>query len=457
MWRRALDHLAYWKDRASRRPLVLRGARQVGKSTLVRLFAEQSFDHLVTIDFERDPRDATLFASADPAALLPRLEVRAGARIVPGRTLLFLDEVQAAPDALRALRYLHEERPDLHVIAAGSLLDLTLAEAQVPFPVGRVEFLHLGPMSLDEFLLGTGERSMAEWLGTLRPGDSLPEALHARAMELLRAYLVIGGMPEVVATWAKTRSLLECELVKQSLLSTFEADFAKYGPRVDLRRLSKMFRAAPRFVGQRFKYAHVDRDDRAAPLARALDQLVAARVVHRVRASSGNGVPLAAEADDRRFKVLFLDVGLLGRALGLDLREIDQADDVVAIHAGAIAEQHVGQHLLSAREPHEDPELYFWARELRSSTAEVDYLTLDGTQVIPVEVKSGVTGRLKSLHAFVREKGARLAVRLDRRPPSVTDAVTSLPDGHNVPFRLVSLPLYLAGHVGRIVREQAGL
>lgn len=430
---------------------MVRGARQVGKSTLVRMLGE-SFDSFVELNFERDPADASLFAGNRPERLLPLLEVRTGARIVPGRTLLFLDEIQAAPEALRSLRYFHEELPDLHVIAAGSLLEIAAAGLELPMPVGRVEFFHLGPMQFEEFATACGETALVEFLARLYPADDLPDAIHQQASRLLRSYLVVGGMPEVVKAWTETASLRDCDRIKQSILSTFEADFSRYGARVDHARLGKLFRALPARVGSRFKYAHVDRHLRAKDLAAALDLLCLARVATRVTHSASNGLPLAAETDERRFKILFLDVGLVSRALGLDLVDVERSEDLVGLHAGAIAEQFVGQHLLHSGPSWEEPRLHFWAREQPSSTAEVDYVLSVGSRVLPVEVKSGSTGRLKSLQMFVREKRRDLAVRLWSGPPSSLAATTSLPVGGDVPFTLLSLPLYMVGQVRRIVR-----
>lgn len=452
MRRFALEELQKWADRSRRKPLIVRGARQVGKSTLVRMFGG-TFESFVELNFERDPSDATLFQDNRPARILSLLEVRTGARIEPGKTLLFLDEIQAAPAALRSLRYFHEELPDLHVIAAGSLLEIAAASLDLPMPVGRVEFLHLGPMQFEEFADACGAGALVEMLARLDPSDGLPDAIHRQASELLRTYLAVGGMPEVVAAWRETRSLRECDRIKQSILITFEADFSRYGSRIDHARLGTVFRALPARVGSRFKYAHVDRHLRSKDLAAALDLLCLARVAARVPHSASNGPPLDAETNSRQFKVLFLDVGLVSRSMGLDLVAIEQSEDVVALHAGAIAEQFVGQHLLYSRPTWEEPRLHFWAREQPSSTAEVDYVLSVGARVVPVEVKAGSTGRLKSLHMFVREKHRDLAIRLWSGPPSTVGVRTALPVGDDVPFTLVSLPLYMVGQARRIIRE----
>ncbi|MBT3223445.1 MAG: ATP-binding protein [Proteobacteria bacterium] len=455
MERASFTDLLAWKDRPRRRPLVIRGARQVGKSTLVRLFARESFDSFVELNFEQNEADDSLFASRRPAEILPLLEARTGTRIIPGRTLLFLDELQAAPEALRSLRFFFEELPNLHVIGAGSLLELTLAQTPLPMPVGRIEFLHLGPMTFEEFLMANGQNALVELLTAQPPDTPLPDAIHLLATKHLKRFIAIGGMPDVVRTWVESRSPDECDRVQRSILSTFEADFAKYGPRVDYRRLSKVFRTLPRLVGGRFKYAHVDRSERAKDLARALDLLCLAWVSTRVCHSAANGVPLGAEANERNFKVLFLDVGLMSGSLGLGLADLEVKKDIAAIFSGSVGEQFVGQHLLHSEAAYVEPRLHFWARQKRSSTAEVDYVLSEGVHIVPIEVKSGKTGRLKSLHLYMREKGRVLGLRLWAGQPSVLDTRTSLPTGEDVSFRLVSLPLYMVGQVRRVIRQLA--
>lgn len=452
MDRLALEYLKTWKQRAARRPLIVRGARQVGKSYLVRELGRSSFDSFVTIDFERTPDAADVFASRDPRRILELLELMSGQRIYPGRTLLFLDEVQSAPAALKALRYFHEELPELHVIAAGSLLDIVLPSEPLPFPVGRVEYLHLGPMHFEEYLAAAGQGTLLEFLRTLPPGGAVPQPVHEQLRQHLRRFTAVGGMPEALRAWLESGSLRESDIVKQSLLSTYEDDFAKYGTRVDLARLRKVYRSLPRLVGKRFKYTLVDRDDRARDLAPALDLLCRARVAARVRRTAANGPPLAAEEDERAFKLLFLDVGLLLRALGLSLLDLEAARDLLLVNEGAVAEQLVGQHLLYGGEPFEEPALHFWARDDRSAAAEIDYVLAMGPTVLPIEVKAGKTGSLRSLHVFLREKARAFAVRLNSDPPSLLDTTATLPTGDRVAFRLLSLPLYLVGQVRRLVR-----
>jgi predicted AAA+ superfamily ATPase len=446
----ASDYLKEWKGRATRKPLVIRGARQVGKSFLVRSLADESFSNRVEINFERMPDAASLFASKAPRTILPLLEARFNTPIEPGKTLLFLDEIQAAPEVFAALRYFHEETPDLHVVAAGSLLEFVLQEHSFSMPVGRIEYLHLGPMNFEEFLLARGREKLRRRLTSFAWPQVIPEGLHVELMDLVREYCVVGGMPEAVAAFARNGSFKDCEQVQESVLSTYRDDFAKYGARAKHGRIEKVFSKIPRLVGRKFMYSQVDREERARDLGSALQLLCLARVAHRVEHSHGNGVPLGAEADDRTFKVLFLDVGLLCRSCGLNVIDLKETADLTLVNAGAVSEQLVGQHLLLSEAFFVEPALHCWMRDKPNSSAEVDYLMALGPRVIPVEVKAGATGRLKSLQLFLSEKNRGFALRFNGGVPSLLDARTSPAGVGARPFKLLSLPFYLLGQARRL-------
>lgn len=443
MRRRALEDLKLWKDRPGRKPLVVRGARQVGKTTLVRLFAEETFDDLVELNFERYPDLAKHFEPNDPLQTLKLLELRFDRAIVPGKSLLFLDEVQATPQVLASLRYFYEELPKLHIVAAGSLLDLALEAPSFPVPVGRIEYLHLGPMQFGEFLDAVGRSRLARHLETLTPQDTFPETLHDELLQWLRRFIVVGGMPEAVKAYARSGSYRDSEIVKHSILTTLQDDFGKYGPRVDALRLRRVFERLPALVGRKLKYVQVDPNERSKDLAAALHLLCLARVAHRVRRTAANGIPLGAEANDRDFKPLYLDVGLMTTATGLSAFDIESANDVLMVHRGALSEQFVGQHLLASGPSWQEPQLYYWAREKRNSSAEIDFVISQGEQVVPVEVKAGTTGTLKSLHLFLAEKHRALGLRFSSAPPSLLGATMPVATGNEVQFQLLSMPLYL--------------
>ena len=457
--RRESGHLETWAARRPHKPIVIRGARQVGKSTLVREFARRAGLTMLVVDFERNPELREAFAGRDPVRILALLKLLTGKTAAAGTHLLFLDEIQAAPEALAALRYFHEEMPDLHVLAAGSLLEFALAQAPFPMPVGRVEYMHLGPMHFEDFVTAMGEANLADHLRgfSLRDveKDALPPALHRKCLDLLRRYWVVGGLPEAVAAFVSAGGLdfEPASRVLQGIVGTYRDDFAKYGRARD--RIRMVFDKLPHLVARKFKYVEVSREHRAAEISAALEHLCMARVASKVFRTAANGVPLAAEINERFFKCLHVDVGLMCAALGLDLLDLERERDPTLVNRGAVAEQFVGQHLLYAEAAYRTPALHYWARETRNAAAEVDYVIAVGSRVVPVEVKAGATGTLRSLHQFSREKSPRIAVRFSGDPPTLFQESRKRPDGTAVHYDLLSLPLYLVGQAHKLIREAA--
>ena len=452
MYRKALYDLIEWKDRASRKPLIIRGARQVGKTWLVRKFAGQ-FANLVEINFDKNPEKAQLFAGRDIGRCLQLVQIDCDTEIIPGKTLLFFDEIQAAPDLLPLLRYFYEERPDLHVIAAGSLLEFLLADHDFSMPVGRVEYLHLGPMDMEEFLLALGQERMTKFLKDYSLDDAIPESIHLSLLNFLKLFWIVGGMPAAGAWYGDSGQLAEAIREHSVILQTYEDDFSKYRKRIYPERLRKVFRRIPALIGNKLKYVQLDPEERSRELADSLNMLEMARVIYRVRHSAGNGVPLGAEAKERDFKPLFLDIGLVSTSLGLSLPGLEMVEDLLMVNNGALAEQFVGQHLLYDGPSYEKPQLFYWNREQKSSNAEVDYLIAHEDKVVPVEVKAGTTGALKSLQVFVAEKKSPVALRFNAMPPSCSRQETGVAGKDKVPFLLVSLPLYLVGQARRLISD----
>ena len=452
MYRKALHDLIDWKDRPSRKPLIIRGARQVGKTWLVRKFAGQ-FGNLVEINFDKNPEKAQLFAGRDISRGLQLLQIDCDTEIVPGKTLLFLDEIQAAPEMLPLLRYFYEEQSDLHVIAAGSLLEFLLADHDFAMPVGRVEYLHLGPMDMEEFLLALGQERMTKFLKDYSLNEPIPESIHLSLLNFLKLFWIVGGMPAAVAWYGNSGQLAEAIREHAAILQTYEDDFSKYRKRIYPERLRKVFRRIPALIGNKLKYVRLDPEERSRELSDSLHLLEMARVIYRVRHSAGNGVPLGAEAKERDFKPLFLDIGLVSTSLGLTLPGLEVVDDLLMVNNGALAEQFVGQHLLYDGPGYEKPQLFYWNREQKSSSAEVDYLITHEDKVVPVEVKAGTTGALKSLQVFVAEKKSPVALRFNAMPPSCSRQKTGVAGKDNVPFLLISLPLYLVGQAGSLIAE----
>ena len=381
------------------------------------------------------------------------MEAQYQQKIVPGKTLIFLDEIQAGPKALASLRYFYEKTPDLHIIAAGSLLDFVLQDHSFSMPVGRIEYLHLGPMVFEEFLLATNKEKKLEYLQEYSLLKSFNRLLHDSFMEDFRQYCVIGGMPEAIQAYISSNSYIDVQRVLEGILVTYQDDFSKYSKRMDHLLLRKVFSRLPLLVGEKIKYKNVEPNERSQKVSKAMELLELAKLITRIVHSHANGIPLGSELNQRNFKIVFLDIGLLCRFCRLDMTEILKADDLLMINSGAICEQFIGQHLLYNAPAYQKPELYCWIRQKNGTTSEVDYLMQQGTKIIPVEVKAGKTGRLKSLHVFILEKKQKLALRFNADIPSIIDTTTSVPSREKQTFRLLSLPLYMVGQTTRLIQQ----
>lgn len=314
------------------------------------------------------------------------------------------------------------------------------------------EYFHVGPLSFAEFLLATGRSSLAEWLGSWNPGDPLSESLHQELLARLREYFIIGGMPKSVSAWAATSRFADSLRTQEALWRAYADDFAKYQGKINPELLRLVLAAIPRGIGRRIKYASISQDHRAAEVARALRQLELARVLTLVRHSAAGGVPLGAEARDDIIKPVLVDTGLASASCGLRITSLAAASELVLVNNGAIAEQFVGQELLLRAGPWHQPSLYYWQREKATAAAELDYVVDRDDQVIPVEVRAGSSGRLRSLMVFMAEKKRRFAVRFNSDLPSDCQVENVVPGLDPVRFNLRSLPLYFAGEFDRLSR-----
>jgi predicted AAA+ superfamily ATPase len=427
--------LLAWKNNSVHLPIILRGARQIGKTHVVRQFARENFLKYVEVNFEFEPKFKKCFESLDPIKIIPQLEILVGTEITAPDTLLFLDEIQECPNALMALRYFKENMPDLHVIAAGSLLEFIFNESHFRMPVGRVQFLHMKPFSFKEFLVAVGRESLRVFLENLKWGDEIPEPIHTLALELVRDYCILGGMPAVINRYLENRSFASVQETQSQLLLTYQNDFGKYTQGNVTNYCRLIFTKAPHLVARQFKYVQIAEEIQSRALKPALMKLVQSGVIHTVYGTAASGLPLNALLNEKKVKLLFLDIGLMKRAGQLDTEALLH-QDLLLINQGQLMEQFVGQELLAYQEPSMPPEIYFWARDARGSSAEVDFVVNFFTKILPIEVKSGGSQKMKSVKLLMDEKKLKQAVRVSTDPLSKV-MIDSEKDCLNIPFYLI--------------------
>lgn len=416
-FKRLIDgYLEQWAKRKDHKPMLLRGARQVGKSTAVRHLGE-NFDSFVEINFEKQPEYKMVFkGNLVVSRIISEISAMCAISITPGKTLLFLDEIQECQEAIMSLRFFREDMPDLHVIAAGSLLEFALAELPT-FGVGRIHSMYMYAMTFDEYLEANGETLLLEHKRKASPDHPLAEALHNKLTALIRSYFLVGGMPEAVGKWVETHDYLQCQEVQDDIISGYEDDFPKYRKKVDPVLLRLTMRSAAVQATKKFAYSEVGGGYRTEDVKKALEMLLLAGICTQVVRTDANGLPLGSESDLSYRKILILDPGIMLRLLNLSSVDVSKiASEILTenqtdlVNKGPLAEMVAGLELLRYKTPNLRHELYYWVRLAKNSQAEIDYVEAkDG--VLPVEVKAGVKGGMKSLWIFMREKDLTSAVR----------------------------------------------
>lgn len=398
--KRLIDYyLNSWRQDPYRMPLLLRGARQVGKTFSIRKLGE-SFTEFVEINLEDTPEAKAIFEkNLDPMRMIAELSAIAQKPIKPGTTLLFIDEIQMVPRALTALRYFYEKMPQLHVIAAGSLLDFAIE--QVGIPVGRVQSLYMFPLSFAEFLVALNYKILLKEILSIDHDKEISPVIHSKALALLGDYLALGGMPRSVQLWKETKNPLNCARVHSAILDAYRQDFDKYAKKLQIKYVELVFKNIPTQLGRKFKYSLIEGEYRKRELAPALDLLVTAGVAHKIFHSAGQGAPLGAQIDPLDYKVIFLDVALGQVLLDLDVAGWFLDPQAEFVNKGALVESFIGQEMLAYDDPYAKKNLYYWNRQVRGSEAEVDYLIQQKNIIIPVEVKSGAGKTLKSIQLFL--------------------------------------------------------
>ena len=415
---RTIDRLLMeWKNSSSLKPLLLRGARQVGKSWAVEHLAE-SFDYFIEVNFEKRPDMIEVFERVhDVHDLANNLSMLYNTPVEAGKTLLFLDEIQDSPDAIKSLWAFKEDFPGLHVVAAGSLLEFALKDLP-SFGVGRIRSLFVYPFSFDEFLMAEGK---AAWIKAKQEASyqkPLLTPLYNDLVQHYRTFLMVGGMPASVAAWVSTHDYRNCQTELDDIQLTYYDDFKKYGKKVDTTLLRNTLQSVILQTGSKFTYSKVEGDSRAEEVKKALGLLFDAGVIKRVSHTAANGLPLGAEVNDKFRKYIYLDSGLMLRILDLDLGGARQLTEMILagtaedlVNKGGLAEMMLGWELIKYNNPRSQHDLYYWENTADGANSEVDYIIARDMKVLPIECKAGVSGKMKSLYLFMRQKHLTEAIR----------------------------------------------
>ena len=444
MKRKIIENMKAWLNSSDRKPLILRGARQVGKTWIVRELAKEESYKLIEINFERNPEYASWFESNSPKKNIELIELNMNIDIESNKTILFLDEIQAASEILPKLRWFYEELPELAVVCAGSLLEFTLEEHDFSMPVGRINYMYMGPMSFIEYLWAIGENKLSEYICEARNSLDMAESVHKKCLEIFREYTLIGGMPACVSSWVENHNITSVYDIQSDLLQTYRDDFNKYKKKISPEVMRMTLASVARQLGGKFVYSAVDTSNSSVIVKESVNCLALARLVYKAFNTSANGLPLGAEVNQKFFKCILIDSGLALNMLGMRFYTEKEFEETLWINKGAIAEQLVGQLLLTRELPHE-PLVYYWQKTgSGSGNAEIDYLIAKEGAILPIEVKAGASGSMKSLHMFMESKKLSKAVRFDMNMPSIMGVDVITPQGKPVKYELESLPIYMA-------------
>lgn len=441
--RNILKELEIWKNSKNRRPLIIRGARQVGKTVAVELFGK-TFDNIISLNLERDS-DKNIFENATSVEMVCRgIELSKGKNPLSPNTLLFIDEIQNSGRAIELLRFFYEDYPQIYVVCAGSLLEAIMKKEGFSFPVGRVEFLYMFPLTFDEYLKAFGKDKMLEELCKVTLEHPPSKTLHQMAAELFNEYCFVGGMPAVVSDFLEKKSYISIADIKESIITALKDDVAKYSRMAESKYLRHIIEYAPFSVGCRIKYDKFGNSlYRSREIKHAFEMTEYAMIVQRVYGSTATEPPIQPNFGVSP-KIVYLDSGLVVHKLGLTF-EASSTSDLNSIFRGNFSEQVVGQSLLSENMKRNNI-LCFWYRNTKGSTAETDYSYLHNNAVVPIEVKSGTAGSLKSLHQFMRAGSKKCAVRIYSGGLQ-KDKVSM----GGVNFDLISIPFYLQWRLSEIL------
>lgn len=431
MERSVMQDLIRWKNKSRRKPLMLLGVRQCGKTYIAKSFGEEQFEQVAYFNFEGNDALSSVFEyNLDVRRIVRELEIIAsGSKIIPGKTLLILDEIQSSPKAITSLKYFCEDMPELHVLAAGSLLGVALKRNELSFPVGKVDRINMYPLSFREFVLANGDGKLIELAESMDRLREIPAIASEPLRKHLLNYYILGGMPAVVETWIHTHNYEEAEQIQADILEDYENDFAKYAPLSEVARIRQIWHSIPEQLARennKFVFSHVKKGGRARELEDALEWLIDAGLVYKQKLVEKPEIPLSYTADDSAFKVFFSDVGLLRKKANVYYKTILEGDERYIRFKGALTENYVMTELVKNGFP-----CYFWRS---GNQAEVDFLTEDKGRLLPIEVKSADNTRAKSLAAFLAKYKPDCAFKL---------SLKNVGDNQAGDTTVYSLPLYL--------------
>ena len=422
MYRFAIDELFKWKNSNNRKPLIIEGARQVGKTWIMKEFGKQAFENTVYINFDSNSRMAELFSSdLEIDRIVMGLELYSDIKIDPQNTLIIFDEVQEVPRALASLKYFYENAPEYHIVCAGSLLGIALHQG-TSFPVGKVDFLSLYPLSFKEFLLAMGKQKYVDLMD--KADYEMMTSFKQDLIDLLKYYYFVGGMPEAVMSFATEKDFNKVRRIQNRILEAYEQDFSKHAPNESVPKLRMLWNSIPSQLAKenkKFIYGLVREGARAREYESAIMWLCDCGLVHKVSRVTVGRLPLKAYEDMKAFKMFVLDVGLLGCMVGLNKKILLDGNDLFVEFKGALTEQYVLQQLIT----NPDLNIYYYTND--NGSCEVDFLVDTGDTVIPVEVKAEVNLRSKSLKTYVEKFSPDIAIRTSMSDYKKEEWLTNLP------------------------------
>ena len=422
MYRTAIEKLYDWKESRYRKPLIIEGARQVGKTWLMKEFGANAYKDTVYINFDSNDTMRALFEpDLDPSRLIEGMEIYSGKKIIPGETLLIFDEVQEVPKALTSLKYFCENMPQIHIMCAGSLLGIALHKG-TSFPVGKVDFLRLKPLSFREFLMATEGERFAELIE--RKDFNMMKPFRGKYTDALKRYYFVGGMPEAVQSFSENRDYAEVREIQKRILNAYEQDFSKHAPVEIVSKIRMVWNSIPSQLAKenrKFIYGLVREGGRAKDFETAIMWLSDCGLIHKINRINAPKLPLKAYEDLKAFKMYMLDVGLLGCMAGLGQRVLIDGSDVFTEFKGALTEQYVCQQLKTLS----GIDAYYYTNDRGS--CEIDFVISDGSRVIPVEVKAEINLRAKSLKTYMEKFNPEISLRISMADFKESDGLTDVP------------------------------